>query len=137
MSNQIYRNIRLANKSVDHGNCSATKRPYRKEKFRGDNCVLCCNSENIVITPNGRANNLDAAIARDDSNILEKIRSLDNVNDLRYHTHNKCFQSYVLKKTVDRIVRVRCSSCKFCPQCYNTSSAQIMRLKYILFHCVG
>ena len=83
------------------------KRPHRKERFGGDNCILCGKSEKIVTTPNGRAKILDAAIAREDANILDRIRSLESVDDLSYHMDNKCFKSNVLKKTIDRILKVR------------------------------
>lgn len=84
------------------------KPPHRKEKFGRDNCILCGKSEKVVTTPSGRA------IAREDSNILHRIRSLD-VDDLSYHIDNKSFKSYDLKKVIDRVVRVRFSSCPFCP----------------------
>ena len=61
------------------------KRPRRKERFESDNCIPCEKSEKIVTTPNGRAKILDAAIVREDSNILNQIKSLDNVDDLNYH----------------------------------------------------
>ena len=69
------------------------KRPHRKERFGSDNYILCGKSEKIVTSPNGRANILDAAIAREDTKLLDRIRSLDNVDDLSYHMDNKCFKS--------------------------------------------
>ena len=94
------------------------KRPPRKERFRSDNCILCGKSEKIVTSPNGRAKTLDAVIAHEDTNLLDRIRSLDNVDDLSCHMDNK---SYVLKKTIDRILKVRCVSISSSvhPQCNN------------------
>ena len=97
------------------------KRPPRKERFRSDNCILYGKSEKILTSPNGRAKILDAVIAHEDTNLLDRIRSLDDVDDLSYHTDNKCFKSYVLKKTIDRILKVRCVSISSSvhPQCNN------------------
>lgn len=117
------------------GYCSATEWSHRKAKFEIDTCLLCGKPEKIVKTPNGQAKNLNAAILCEDSNILDQIKSLNNMDNLSYLMDNKSFKSYILKKNVERIVKV--TGYPFCSSCYNTSSAQIMRLKYILVHCVG
>ena len=61
------------------------KRSHRKERLESDNCIPCGKSEKILTNPNGRAEILDPAIVREDSNILDRIKSLDNVDDLSYH----------------------------------------------------
>ena len=97
--------------------------------------MLCGKPEKIVKTSNGQAKILNIAIVCEDSNILGQIKSLNNMDNLSYLMDNKSFKSYILKKKVERIVRV--TGDPFCSSCYNTSSAQIVRLKYIQVHSLG
>ena len=69
------------------------------------------NIKGLISTANGRSKIMEAAQIREDE-VWDRLQSPSIAEDFLYHMDNKCYKSYVLKKTLDNI-KVNSNFCLF------------------------
>ena len=74
------------------------------DKFDRRYCIICPNKniKGLISTANGRSKIMEAAQIREDE-VWDRLQSPSIAEDFLYHMDNKCYKSYVLKKTLDNI----------------------------------
>ena len=83
------------------------------DKFDRRYCIICQkkNTKVLISTANGRSKIMEAAKIREDE-VWDRLQSPSIAEDFLYHMDNKCYKSYVLKKTLDNI-KVNSNFCLF------------------------
>ena len=76
-------------------------------------CIICQkkNIKGLISTANGRSKIMEAAQIREDE-VWDRLQSSSIAEDFLYHMDNKCYKSYILKKTFDNI-KVNSNFCLF------------------------
>lgn len=76
-------------------------------QFKQDLCIICQESTDTAVTSSdtGRRQVIEAATIRDDD-VLKRIQMLDD-QPFVYHSTNKCYKTYTMKKTLARIQQKR------------------------------
>lgn len=82
-----------------------------EEPFDKTKCVICQINTNETVTSseNGQKRIRDAAEIRND-HVQKRLKLMTEEDRVVYHCNNKCYKSYTLKKTLDKI-------CQKTPQC--------------------
>lgn len=75
-----------------------------EESFDKTKCVICQINTNETVTSseNGQKRIRDAAEIRKDD-VQKRLKLMTEDDRVVYHCNNKCYKSYTLKKTLDKI----------------------------------